>query len=494
MANKNSKENISNKINSLLLLSIICGLIIYVFLRAYYLSFTHDECITYKIITGDNKLAATANNHLLNTWLMSIIYSQFGTKEILLRLPNVLAFILYSFFTYKILVKVNNIVLQLLGISFLLLNPYMLDFFSLARGYGISLGFGMASLYYFFKQNGFTSYKQYIIAFSLSLIFSLFSAYSNLVFINLNIVLIIMFLIELILSLKNKTIQLNLKRISSVLMILSINFILLVPLILRLFFLKESDQLYFGGADNFIDSTLKILIHRSIYFSYYGETFWIIVRQVIIVIYLVTIVYQICCSEYSHLSRITILSLLMIFATILQHYIFNILYPIERTSLIFIPLFGLFIYYLMSEIYNKFCKRNLAKIIFNLLVMLILVFPTEWHFVKNMNLEYTKEWKRDAYTREVIKTIMTFHDQKNFNTNKISISNSWIMEPAFNFYLTYYSVDFIKSAIRTGIDKNSDFIYCTEEDKEKITTEDHYIIVDEFKNVGTILLRKSNSN
>jgi hypothetical protein len=388
----------------------------------------------------------------MNTWLMYLSYHLFGAKEIFLRLPNVLAFILYSIFTYKLLIKINNMFLMLLGASFLLLNPYLLDYFSLARGYGLSLGFGLASLFFLLRQNSLNIYKDYIKAFSLSLLFSLFSSYSNFVFINLNIALIIVYLIELYFLVENKTIQLTKKKIGAILLILGLNFIFISIIIGQLLFLKNNNQLYFGDNKGFIDSTLTILIHRSIYFSYYGEYFWIGIRQIIIAVYFIAIIYQLCCKVCSPLTRITLLLSLMIFGSILQHYIFDTLYLVERTSLVFIPLFGFFIYYLFLDVYSKLVKNKIVKISFNLFILLVLCLPIGWHLINNLNLKYFKDWKYDAHDKDIMKIIDENHKNCVHKAEKITISNTWLFEPSIYYYRDLFSMDYINVPNRRTID------------------------------------------
>jgi hypothetical protein len=45
-----------------------------------------------------------------------------------------------------------------------------------------------------------------------------------------------------------------------------------------------------------------------------------------------------------------------------------------------------------------------------------------------------------------------------------------------------------------GINKNPDYIYCFIEEKEKIVTNQIYTIIKEYKDIGTVLMKKSNSN
>lgn len=134
---------------TLMMLIFSAALITYVFIRAYTLSFTHDESLSFTIIARNSHWTKAANHHVLNTTLMSLSSFLFGNKEFSLRLPNVLSFILYltgSFFIYR---SSKNNWLFFLAISLTLLNPFLIEFFSLARGYGLSLAFMLMGLFFF---------------------------------------------------------------------------------------------------------------------------------------------------------------------------------------------------------------------------------------------------------------------------------------------------------------------------------------------------------
>lgn len=129
----------------------------YVFARTILVGITYDEAWTlgafvrgsfYNIVTCE---PAIANNHLLNSFLIKMIYS-FGQETVFLaRLPNLLSMIAYLYFSFKIC---HTFFKPLLGISLYILlisNPFLLDFFGLARGYGLGIGFLMSSLYFLLK-------------------------------------------------------------------------------------------------------------------------------------------------------------------------------------------------------------------------------------------------------------------------------------------------------------------------------------------------------
>jgi hypothetical protein len=121
-------------------------LFIYVAFRAAVVAITWDEAHTFfEYVRSASWLPhsfdyMSANNHLLNTWLMKCSVMLFGESELALRLPNVLAGGVYFFAAGKLAEHLfPRRPMALLAFLVLSLNPFVLDFFSTARGYGISL-------------------------------------------------------------------------------------------------------------------------------------------------------------------------------------------------------------------------------------------------------------------------------------------------------------------------------------------------------------------
>jgi hypothetical protein len=130
--------------------------LIYVIVRAVRVPITIDEAATYLNYVSSDILAIfrfdSTNNHFLNTLLTKICWSLGGPGEFVLRLPNLLAYVVYLFFCFRIVDKfAKDRVIAVCGFLLFNLNPYVLDFFSLSRGYGLSLAFLMAALFFFFS-------------------------------------------------------------------------------------------------------------------------------------------------------------------------------------------------------------------------------------------------------------------------------------------------------------------------------------------------------
>lgn len=114
--------------------------------RAATQSITIDEAFTYHQHITPARFWSfphyTANNHVVNTVLAKFTTSLFGLSELSLRLPSLAGGLLY----FAGLWRLGRILFGpspwfLLFIAVNSLNPFILDFLSVARGYGMGLGF-----------------------------------------------------------------------------------------------------------------------------------------------------------------------------------------------------------------------------------------------------------------------------------------------------------------------------------------------------------------
>ena len=122
------------------------ALFIYIVLRAYLLSFTVDENGTYGMFVSRGIVLPevydhfSANDHPLNTAMMIFFEKIFGSGELSLRFPNVLAGLLYLFSTAMMVRRMRPALFSAAAFLVLNLNPYLVQYFSLARGYGLACG------------------------------------------------------------------------------------------------------------------------------------------------------------------------------------------------------------------------------------------------------------------------------------------------------------------------------------------------------------------
>ncbi|NTU68068.1 MAG: hypothetical protein HGB02_04215 [Chlorobiaceae bacterium] len=126
----------------------------YVAARAATMCITLDEAATYNghVTNGwlDILLFRTDglpdNNHLLHTLLAKLSVGIFGVSELTLRLPTLFGTILYLLGLNLCLPRVVSGWKAVPGLLAVAMNPYVVDFLGVARGYGLGLGFTMLGL------------------------------------------------------------------------------------------------------------------------------------------------------------------------------------------------------------------------------------------------------------------------------------------------------------------------------------------------------------
>ncbi len=133
-----------------LLLAAVFGMNVY---RAAKQPITHDEALTYHgfVAVPFHRLIThfDANNHLVNTLGCRLTTSVLGVSEIAMRLPSLAGGLAYL--TAVLLLcrsAFGQGLLFLTAVALLSLNPFVLDYLSIAHGYGLALGFLFWGMYH----------------------------------------------------------------------------------------------------------------------------------------------------------------------------------------------------------------------------------------------------------------------------------------------------------------------------------------------------------
>lgn len=472
----------TSKLNGSLLLMVIFSVLLltYVSIRAYSLSFTHDESLSFTISEGRIGHILTANNHVLNTILMFVSKTLFGNSEFALRLPNVLSAAIYLSGCFLIFRLTKNSWLFLFGISLSVLNPFLIEFFSLARGYGLSLAFMLMSIFFVIKQE--TPYRKYL-PFKKDFLFSVFfaslAAGANLIMINFLISILLIFALKYWRFRKENDEELKFDKNFFQLLLLSC-----IPLLLgiiHLLILKTRNQLY-HGADSFIEG-ITSLITMSIYYPGYSSGV-ITTIKISILSFLLIGTFLIVKKKKldGAFFYITTLMMLLITGLIAEYFLFGAKFPHGRTALFCVPITALFIHYLLFELIEEF---NIKKWIY-IPIILCLIAPLYLNFITSINFKYTKTWRYDANTKETMKILKEYTENNNQN---LSISNHWLFEPAINYYIDTWKLN-LNSTNRDGVNLNTDFIY-QYGGKTKL---ENFQILNSYKDTRSTLLMKTKTD
>lgn len=133
-------------------IAVAVAALLYVLVRVGTVGPTYDEVSTlfYFVPASLGKIytAHDSNSHLLNTLLIKTLFASGHQSLAVARLPNLCAFAAYLFFGVRLARRFASGLLTISLVALLVANPFLLDFFGLARGYGIALGAQLASLYY----------------------------------------------------------------------------------------------------------------------------------------------------------------------------------------------------------------------------------------------------------------------------------------------------------------------------------------------------------
>lgn len=395
-------------------ISIALLLIAYVAYRAAGLSFTHDEALSYQIIQGDEGLRSTANHHLLNTWLMQL-FAQFSEREWCLRLPNVIGFVVFAFFSLKIMQSFSWYLQLFFFVPLLFLNTYVIDFFSLARGYGLSLGWMMASLY--FLLNDCKELKSYLFA----LLFATLAVLSNLNLINFFIASVII-IVFLILQASNTP---GTKKIKHSFVIILPAFVFFYFIAKQLLQLKAAGQLYYG-TESAIDGFDSIVIW-SLDLTKLPGNFLSVFRWLMLAVWLLAaVLLSVSKKEITKMFTIFLLVTFIVGGLYLEHKLFGALYPQNRTALFLIPLLVVFSGTVLQRTIGIISLKPVAS---SVILAALVAVPLLLQFKERSFSAGVSEWMYDAGTKEAALKIKDLSGEQ-----ATTVSCNWLFRPALSYY------------------------------------------------------------
>ena len=469
-------------------------LFLYVLIKANYASFTHDESFTYlhychqsfmKIISFSDWYT---NNHILNSLFMKYSEQVFGNSELALRLPNLLLLLVYMLYSYC-LFKDKNILFTIMIFLLLCTNYILMDLFGMARGYGMSCGFMVMSLYHFIEY--LKNYKKTnLLLFHLGALLASLSNFTLITFYLASLLVynLIMYLhSRLTIDKKFRFIQTNSIHIFPLLIV---TIILYEPL--RRFITYAN--LDFGGKNGFFADTVTHLIRNTFHGVNISPSIMFVLNITLILILLISlfIIFKNAVqkrstffNQFQGLIIITFLMIIIPAIIVLQHLILRSDYPTGRFSIFLFPLlmiqFGFLMQYFMATGY-----RYVILIIISFAALISLI-----SFYKRSNLNTLVEWGYDSETKNMIQTLESTLRMNNDNSKTIKLGISWNFEPTINFYRETKGLKWLLPVDRKGINKTDDYFYIYGNELGLLKNCE-YDIIKEYKSTNTLLIRNIN--
>lgn len=437
---------------------------------------THDEALTvmkyvpdsyWNIINNNNW--PTANNHILHTLFTKILSGVFGDGIFIVRLPALIAQLLFLFFSYRIIRHLIPDPLWVMA-TFLLLNlhPLLFEFWGLSRGYALSLAMMMGSIYYLCCViSGARPWYLWI-----SLLFAVLAVYSNFVLLNFYLALCAVIVLGFTQT----------RLINRLLPIGFFSLVLLALIIGPIRQLKKHDQFYFGGENGFVRDTIGTLLRETFFVDNTANMLpaaWAIVIIVLLFgIYWFTQRLKTNSKETN--QGLVLWSLLIIPAasTVAQHLLLGNKFLIERTALFFIPLFMLQLVYALYNI-----GKGKAATISVWLIAVLAVVNFSYHF----SFVASRLWNYDRYNLLILDRMI-----KNNPKDKLTIKVYWPFTPSFQYYIAHQYRDRIhqieSNRTYTTTDTLPDYFYIHLDDLPDIAP--IYAVDTSFMDGKYILLKK----
>lgn len=413
-------------------------LFMYVGYRAYHVSFTHDEALTYTIIRGSEEWTLTANNHWLNTYLAKAFSAVLGYSELALRLPNVLAFGFYLFMLdrlYRLFARSAGSVL--LTLPLLLLNPFVLDFFGLCRGYGLAMAFFTGSLFFAVRYYSRTRAVKDV-AWFVGL--GVLSIYANYAFFTA--------VLALHLALLTDYIQRGIPKFWLQALIYLVEGALLVPAALNIVELKEHGELYFGGDTNsLLEDTLHSVVVKSFLVHVLPEQHWLVLGACCL-----AAVVGFVLRKSPELTFSTVLTLALALLPAVLFALSGTKFPVERSALYWPIVLGIHLLF-VAEALLWLNFRLLRFAVLPLLAVLSLLFVV--NFAGSANVTFVRTWAYEAHTRDILEQL----EQQVDKSKPIQFGVTWFFEPSISYYRDTRNLTWLDPLNRTGPNGRYDYYY-----------------------------------
>ncbi len=408
------REGFKDKFNLYYFVAFAIAFVI-VLIRCIHVPFAHDEVATFYYYIQSEKFLPflshiDANGHFLNSFLGWISYKLFGSSVIALRLPCLFAFLVLGYGVYKHCQTLNNFLAKVTLTTAFVLSFNIINFYSLCRGYGLSISFLVLSLYYFFNylKNSKFSYAWKFILFgqialcaNLTLVFTLLIA--------TGILMLFQIKSKQLFSIKN-------------LLLLAVNFGLIFFWVKYAFYLQENGALYYGsGNHSYWKTTFESLLD-TVFIKH------VAVYIVVLISFAVLFVFwgiQLFRHKLKFLTGSTFgLCFLMLISLIAAFYflklLFHVNYPEDRTGLFFYILFILSIAFLLDEFELKFFSP-------------FCIFPLYFliHFAFNINFSKHAWGFYETMPKEFFDILLS--EQKK-SPRPITIGGHRVLELFYTFY------------------------------------------------------------
>lgn len=381
-------------------------LLAYTVARAILVSFTWDESWTFihhvlpRMYFQEAHDKMGGNHHLLNVWGMIAAHKLFGSSELALRLPNLLAHALYLYATARIALMARTTVVAVAAFLLLNLHPYLLDFFSLARGYGLACAWMMVALWRmacYHREGG--GMRRLVLAASAAML----SAMSHVIMVNFLLAFGLGFLLSWAVQAWCGRRSMPWRQVAALAFIAAIGLAVVLPNALSL---SSGGSLNFG-CDRFWGCMVDSLGMKFLYHHPYTTSISTMMAMILASVVIVCVVVLLHARKDGWLDQLgpmafaSVVLLACLIAFALQQWWFDVPLPRSRTALFlvpllfFIPVQGLVAWPAGSRIPMVMACAGCIPLLVH-----------QW---RSANLTYAVEWKPEGEVARMLQMIQQDH-------------------------------------------------------------------------------------
>lgn len=413
---------------------------------------THDEGNTiymsqnpiWDIITYKDPVP---NNHILNTLLIKLNIAIFGDHLLVARAHNVLSFLLLLIFSYKLLHLWNiHPWLKILGFVLVLFQPYLLDFFAVTRGYGLSIAFMVTSLYYLAKHLARNDTKSLIQCFGWMSV----AVYANFTILNVYVPLFFVLCLHIYNTYYKEQRSLFYWQMFY---IIGIGTFLILLSILPIYRMTSTNQFVFWGSKGFLIDTwypLMTALKSGVDYGSITPHAW---GNYVLLIFTLSMIgaWTIQYRDKNSDKNFTYFSFLLygiIGYNLLQYYVLNVPFLNARTALFLLPLVSFVFVYQLEIVRSKLSNMVLAFTSVAILIM-------SYHILSGAKVYANYEWYFDKHTYKVIEDLKSISEESG---GKITLNCNWLFYPSLDYHVPRMAKEYIDLA-PWGLKIDVDTIY-----------------------------------
>ncbi len=462
-------------------------LFVLVAVRAGGQSITADEALTYhSLLRGSfGKIFTShydANNHVLNTALCWLAIHFFGLTEFTFRIPALVGSILYFYAIFQLASTLfERQFLHVIAVLALAGNPYVLDFFTVARGYGLALAFlalALLAAVHIVSADQVDHTRLFRAG-----LWSSLSVASNLAFLFPAAGLLLALMLVLLRYPGQQ------KRSAAALTVIDSAwgpFLVLSFLILVIPLLTATPDAFYVGVKRWHETIASLVIGSFFHnteiplFSSWPAFFWHVCDKTTAT-YVPALAGAIVVGTSILLlrpgSRRNLVPLLVSLAFSLTvalvwfvHSVAHVKLPVMRTGVYFLFLFPLaLLSFLAGE--RRSAAQRLGWAYLPVVVLLVLL------YIPQFNAKATFDWRYDASTRkfaEAIELVRNYEASPN-----VHVGGSWVFKEALNFYRLKNHYDRWQPIIRQKATDAADFYVLTKADREAVNALNLRVLFDD---------------